>query len=67
MTMKNGQPLQKSGANANANAHIHKYDPVGADLNDRGIKSNIRDETHIGIKNPKDYPAKRGRPHDCGA
>ena len=63
MTMKNGDPLPKSGANA----HVHKYDPGEVKLNDHGITSNIPDETHIGIKNPKDYPAKRGRPHGCGA
>jgi RHS repeat-associated protein len=63
MTMKNGQPLPKSGANA----HAHKYDPGQVTLNDRGIPSIDPDETHIGIKNPKDYPAKRGRPHGCGA
>lgn len=60
--MKNGQPLPKSGANG----HIHKIDPLGSDLNDRGMASSNKNETHIGIKNPADYPIKRGRAHGCG-
>nr|WP_323662061.1 hypothetical protein [Pectobacterium parmentieri] len=63
MTMKNGNPLPKSGANA----HVHKYDPGEISLNDRGIRSSNPNETHIGIRNPKDYPTKRGRSHGCGA
>jgi RHS repeat-associated protein len=63
MTMKNGQPLPKSGANA----HVHKYTPNEVKLNDRGIPSNVPDETHIGIKNPKNYPQVRNRPHGSGA
>ncbi|WP_323637300.1 hypothetical protein [Pectobacterium polaris] len=50
MTMKNGNPLAKSGANA----HVHKYDPGEISLNKRGIR------------NPKDYPTKRGRSYGCG-
>ncbi|WP_243051983.1 RHS repeat-associated core domain-containing protein [Escherichia coli] len=63
MTMKNGDPLPKSGANA----HVHKYDPGEVPLNDRGIPSTNPNETHIGIRNPDDYPTKRGRAHGCGA
>lgn len=63
MTMKNGDPLPKSGANA----HVHKYDPGEVPLNDRGIPSTNPNETHIGIRNPNDYPTKRGRAHGCGA
>ncbi|MEE6892567.1 hypothetical protein [Escherichia sp. MOD1-EC6842] len=46
MTMKNGDPLPKSGANA----HVHKYDPGEIPLNDRGIPSTNPNETHIGIQ-----------------
>jgi RHS repeat-associated protein len=63
MTMKNGQPLPKSGANA----HVHKYEPGKVKINDRGIATNNPDETHIGTRNPKDYQIKRGRAHGCGA
>jgi hypothetical protein len=64
MTMRSGDPLPKSGANA----HVHKYDPGRVALNDRGIPvSPYSSEAHIGIKNPDDYPTKRGRPHGCGA
>ncbi|QLK63643.1 type IV secretion protein Rhs (plasmid) [Enterobacteriaceae bacterium Kacie_13] len=62
MTMKNGQPLPKSGANA----HVHKNEPGNITLNDRGIPSTNPNETHIGIRNPSDYPTKRGRAHGCG-
>ena len=45
------------------NAHIHKEDPAGNQLHDRGHVSTNADETHIGIKNPSDYPTVAGRPH----
>ena len=45
------------------NAHVHKEDPVGNQLNDRGAVSLDPNETHIGIRNPADLPAVRGRPH----
>jgi RHS repeat-associated protein len=45
------------------NAHIHKEDSVGNQLNDRGIASSNPNETHIGIRNPSDLPFVRGRPH----
>ncbi|MFT4176593.1 MAG: RHS repeat-associated core domain-containing protein, partial [Luteolibacter sp.] len=48
------------------NAHVHKQNPSGAQLNDRGAVSANPNETHIGIKNPKDLPQVRGRPHGDG-
>nr|WP_326489744.1 RHS repeat-associated core domain-containing protein [Paraburkholderia sp. ZP32-5] len=45
------------------NAYVHKEDPSGNQLNDRGIVSLDPNETHIGIRNPADLPAVRGRPH----
>ena len=45
------------------NAHIHKQDPAGNQLNDRGIPSTNPAETHIGIPNPPDLPQIRNRPH----
>jgi len=45
------------------NAHIHKQDPQGNQLNDRGLIDNNRDNTHIGISNPPNLPQVRGRPH----
>ncbi|MGB0902527.1 RHS repeat domain-containing protein [Halocynthiibacter sp.] len=50
------------------NAHIHKstgrHQPHGPnELNDSGLPSSIAEETHIGIKNPADYPTISGRPH----
>jgi hypothetical protein len=45
------------------NAHVHKTDTAGNDLNDRGAISTNPDETHIGIRNPSTLPAARGRPH----
>jgi hypothetical protein len=55
---KNTTP-HKSGNNA----HIHKQDPSGNQLNDKGHISTNPNETHIGIKNPKDLPAVRNRPN----
>jgi hypothetical protein len=45
------------------NAHIHKQDPAGNQLNDRGIPSTNPAETHIGIPNPPDLSQIRNRPH----
>lgn len=48
------------------NAHIHKQDLLSNQLNDMGEISNAPKATHIGIKNPKDLPQKRGRAHGAG-
>ncbi|ALH95481.1 PAAR-like domain-containing protein [Acinetobacter equi] len=48
------------------NAHVHKYDPCGNKLDDNGLLSNNPNEYHIGIKNPKDLPIVRNRPHGAG-
>jgi RHS repeat-associated protein len=48
------------------NAHVHKIDPLGNKLTDRGIPSTVPNDTHIGIKNPSDLPQVRGRPHGAG-
>ncbi|HYR91353.1 MAG TPA: RHS repeat-associated core domain-containing protein [Terriglobia bacterium] len=45
------------------NAHIHKEDPAGNQLTDRGIVSTNKADTHIGLPNPSDLPQVRGRPH----
>ncbi|MDQ0044216.1 RHS repeat-associated core domain-containing protein [Variovorax boronicumulans] len=45
------------------NAHIHKEDPAGWQLNDHGRVSVDPVETHIGIRNPMDLPFFRGRSH----
>ena len=50
------------------NAHIHKSigrhgRPGTTNLNDSGIPSTDPNATHIGIKNPADYPNIAGRPH----
>ncbi|WP_260414972.1 RHS repeat-associated core domain-containing protein [Pseudomonas cichorii] len=45
------------------NAHIHKEDPSGNQLDDNGNVSIDPNDTHIGIRNPADLPAVRGRPH----
>jgi RHS repeat-associated protein len=55
------------GHKSGNNAHVHKEDPSGNQLNDRGVVSSNPDETHIGIRNPRDLPTVRGRPHGCGA
>ena len=60
--MKNGQPTPKSGLNA----HVHKENPAGHQLDDKGNISTNLDETHIGIKNPSDLPNIRQRPHGSG-
>jgi RHS repeat-associated protein len=62
-TMKDGSVTPKSGLNA----HLHKEDPSGNQLTDQGVSSTDLDETHIGMKNPKDLPAVRpGRKHGDG-
>jgi RHS repeat-associated protein len=53
---------------AGNNAHVHKSigkhgDPGTIELNDKGLPSTDAAETHIGIKNPADYPTIAGRPH----
>ncbi len=48
------------------NAHVHKIDNLGNNLNDRGLVSPNPNETHIGIPNPSDLPQKRNRPHGAG-
>lgn len=63
MTNRQGDLTPKSGLNA----HVHKEDPLGNQLNDRGIISSNPNETHIGISNPEDYDNVRGRPNGCGA
>ena len=45
------------------NAHMHKQDPSGRQLSDRGSRSNDPNATHIGLPNPSNLPAVRGRPH----
>ncbi|MDT3381163.1 RHS repeat-associated core domain-containing protein [Labrys neptuniae] len=55
------------GHKSGNNAHVHKQDTLGQQLNDRGIVSGNPDDTHIGIKNPKDLPIVRGRPHGDGS
>ncbi len=48
------------------NAHVHKQSQTGTQLTDRGIPSTDPTKTHIGIKNPKDLPDVRDRPHGAG-
>ncbi|WP_040002295.1 RHS repeat domain-containing protein, partial [Dickeya chrysanthemi] len=62
MNMKNGDLTPKSGLNA----HIHKENPLGNQLDDFGNVSSNPDLTHIGIKNPSNYPSVRNRPHGSG-
>ena len=54
------------------NAHIHK--DVGrlgsgneVPYNDRGFPDSNKNNTHIGIRNPSDYPMVSGRPHGDGS
>ena len=49
------------------NAHVHKQGPNGNQLNDRGLPSTDPNATHIGIRNPKDLPTVRNRPHGAGS
>lgn len=62
MTNRNGEITPKSGLNA----HVHKQDPFKNQLNDSGSVSRDPNLTHIGIKNPSDYPNVRNRPHGSG-
>ncbi len=48
------------------NGHIHKEDAAGNQLNDEGVPSTDPARTHIGIRNPRDLPQVRGRPHGTG-
>lgn len=48
------------------NAHVHKQSPEGAQLDDAGAASTNPNATHIGIRNPKDLPQVRSRPHGDG-
>ncbi|WP_260608112.1 RHS repeat-associated core domain-containing protein [Xanthomonas cerealis] len=56
-----------SGYKSGNNAHVHKQNASKQQLNDRGKVRPVGDETHIGIKNPSDLPAVRGRPHGDGS
>ncbi|MDR2032643.1 MAG: RHS domain-containing protein, partial [Azoarcus sp.] len=62
MKMGNGDLAYKSGANA----HVHKQNPSGDQLDDLGNVSSDAKLTHIGVKNPSDYPIVRNRPHGSG-
>lgn len=62
MHMSNGQLTPKSGLNA----HIHKQNPLGDQLDDLGNISTDPNLTHIGVRNPADYPTVRDRPHGSG-
>jgi RHS repeat-associated protein len=62
-TMRNGNTTPKSGLNA----HVHKEDSAGNQLNDRGNISTDPNETHIGVKNPNNLPSIRNRPHGFGS
>ncbi len=54
---------KKTSAHKSANnAHVHKQDPAGNQLDDHGNVSSDPNQTHIGTKNPKDLPDKRKRP-----
>jgi len=55
--------LRKSKYKSSNNAHIHKQNPRGNQLNDRGRISNNPRDTHIGTRNPKDLPKRRNRKH----
>jgi len=45
------------------NAHMHKEDPAGNQLTDKGTVSTDKNETHIGQPNPKDFEDVRKRPN----
>jgi hypothetical protein len=45
------------------NAHMHKQDGAGNQLDDAGGINTNPNDTHIGLPNPADFPAVRGRPH----
>jgi hypothetical protein len=59
---KYGNQNTTSHRSAN-NAHIHKQDPSGSQLNDRGNRSLNPNQTHIGVKNPRNLPQIRNRNH----
>jgi hypothetical protein len=48
------------------NAHVHRQNSAGRQLDDRGIVSIDPNQTHIGIPNPPDFPIVAGRPHGIG-
>jgi RHS repeat-associated protein len=56
-----------SGHKSGNNAHVHKQDPAKNQLNDQGKITTDPNESHIGVKNPKDLPIVRGRPHGDGS
>lgn len=57
-----GNQKQSPYKSAN-NAHSHKQDPSGNQLDDNGNISTNPNETHIGGRNPQNLPSVRGRPH----
>jgi hypothetical protein len=56
----NAQPAPYKSAN---NAHLHKEDPAGNQLSDRGHISTDKNQTHIGLPNPRNLPQVRNRRH----
>ena len=60
------RPQQDKKHKSANNAHVHKQDANGNQINDRGITSTDPNATHIGVKNPKDLPQVRNRPHGSG-
>ncbi len=60
-----GNSVQAPYRSAN-NAHVHRQDPQGNQLDDRGIPSLNPAATHIGMPNPSDLPQVRGRQHGAG-
>jgi hypothetical protein len=51
------------------NAHVHKQSSASKKAvlyDDRGNPTMNKDRSHIGIRNPCDLPAVRGRPHGQG-
>lgn len=55
--------LKTKDNGVNETWHIHKRDPSKQQLNDEGKVSADPNKTHIGIRNPANLPAVRGRPH----
>ena len=54
----------KSGNNAHVHKSVGRHTPHGPnELNDFGQLSTVAADTHIGIRNPADYPTVAGRPH----
>ncbi|WP_338849518.1 hypothetical protein V8J88_10840 [Massilia sp. W12] len=58
--------VSPSGYKSGNNAHVHKEDPCGNELADKGVPTLNADDMHIGIKNPSNLPTVRGRPHGDG-